>query len=146
MKILNHKELANLNHDDLADYQSKLAQAIKDADKELGSKEKDYENIPANEWDYDHDDLMTKLDERVTETNHHEGDWQENLVKIREFLEKRDLAKEPNPRYSTTGERVIEWCEKGPESRVVEALNEIFDMTFEWCEEDQCYYEDIICL
>lgn len=110
------------------------------------AEEKDYENIPANEWDYDESDLLTKLDSYMTDAyNSILKEEQDNIARFfaRELLEEGEVfcgnARDVIP------DAILKESESNTDF-MLRAFAEIFDMIFEWCEEDQCYYEDVMCL
>ena len=109
----------------------------------MSDEEKDYENIPADEWDYDDGDLYDKLinyyEAFVVEDD--DEDSEEMRQKVRDYLDAQGVEyAEDNMK-----EVLFEHAKPLVKKELADVL-ECVNLWFEWDENDQCFYEEVTCL
>lgn len=132
-----------------------------DPDIQEDDTSKDYENIPANEWDYDFDDLCVKFEAYIEDFFDYNKDeevienakeWVANhkdeMDKAAIELAAKRIDGDKNVNFTIPQLLIQYTCtldEEKDRDTIVELLK-IVQCDFEWCEDDQCFYEDVICL
>lgn len=107
------------------------------------SEHKSYENIPADEWDYDDGDLYDKLInyyEAFVEEDDDE-DSEEMHQKVCDYLDSQGVEYTEDNMKEVLFEHAKTLVQKEL-ANVLECVN----LWFEWDEKDQCFYEEITCL
>ena len=111
------------------------------------SEHKNYENIPADEWDYDDGDLLEKLsvyyDMAIEDLadGPKDEDAKEVIDKVETYLNDREIEHNKENMKDV----LMEHAKPLVKDELAEVLKTV-NLWFEWDEADQCFYEEVTCL